>query len=144
MLNKRDTFVILPTGYGKSIIYGVLPMTFDFMRGKSKLWQQSYQRQLNNTGVKGSIAVVITPLTALMLDQKERFIQTGLTVEFVGSAQDDGDATEAVLSGKVQLVYISPESVLNNKKFRGMFLREMYQENLVALVVDEAHCVKLW
>ena len=119
-------------------------MTFDFMRGKSKLWQQSYQRQLNNTGVKGSIAVVITPLTALMLDQKERFIQTGLTVEFVGSAQDDGDATEAVLSGKVQLVYISPESVLNNKKFRGMFLREMYQENLVALVVDEAHCVKLW
>ena len=60
-------------------------MTFDFMRGKSKLRQQSYQRQLNNTGVKGSIAVVITPLTALMLDQKERFIHTGLTVEFVGS-----------------------------------------------------------
>ena len=37
VLNKRDTFVILPTGYGKSIIYGVLPMTFDFMRGKSNL-----------------------------------------------------------------------------------------------------------
>ena len=60
-------------------------MTFDFMCSKSKLWQQSYQKHLNNTGVKGSIAVVITPLTALMLDQKERFIHTGLTVEFVGS-----------------------------------------------------------
>ena len=116
-------------------------MTFDFMGGKSKLWSQSYQRHLNNTGVK---VVVITPLTALMLDQKERFICTGLTVEFVGSAQDDGDATEAVLSGKVQLVYISPESVLNNKKFRALFLREVYQENLVALVVDETHCVRLW
>ena len=78
MLNKRDTFVIIPTGYGKSIIYGVLPMTFDFMRGKSKLCQQSYQRQLNNTGVKGGIAVVITPLTALMLDQKERLFKLAL------------------------------------------------------------------
>ena len=74
---------------------------------------------LLNTGVKGSIAVVITPLTALMLDQKERFIRTGLTVEFVGSTQDNinSDAIEAVLNGKVQLVYISPRSVLNNKNF---------------------------
>ena len=79
-----------------------------------------------------------------MLDQKEKFIITGLTVEFVGSSQDDCAATEAVLSGKVQLVYISPESILNNKNYRGMFRREVYQENLVALVVDEAHCVKLW
>lgn len=75
-------------------------MTFDFMRG-----------------VKGSIAVVITPLTALMLDQKEQFICIGLTVEFVGSTRDNSDAIEAVLNGKVQLVYISPESVLNNKNF---------------------------
>ena len=44
MFNKRDTFVILPTGYGKSIIYGVLPMTFDFMRGKSKFATEFYSR----------------------------------------------------------------------------------------------------
>ena len=114
------------------------------MRGKLKLWVKNYCRHFINTGVKGSIAVVITPLTALMLDQKERFIRTGLTVEFVGSTQDNSDAIEAVLNGKVQLVYISPESVLNNKNFRGMLQRDIYQENLVALVVDEAHCIKLW
>ena len=43
-------------------------MTFDFMRGKLKLWVKNYCRHFINTGVKGSIAVVITPLTALMLD----------------------------------------------------------------------------
>ena len=79
-----------------------------------------------------------------MLDQKEKFTFMGLIAEFVGSTQDDSDVTKNVLSGKVQLVYISPESVLNNKKFRAMFQREIYQENLVALVIDEAHCVKLW
>ena len=33
-LSGRDTFVSLPTGYGKSIIYTVLPLAFDFMKGK--------------------------------------------------------------------------------------------------------------
>ena len=32
-LNGRDTFVSLPTGYGKSIIYAVLPLAFDFLKG---------------------------------------------------------------------------------------------------------------
>ena len=122
MLNKRDTFVILPTGYGKSVIYGVLPMTFGFMRDKAKLWSQNCSRHLNNTGVKGNIAVAITLLTALMLDQKENFIHTGLTVEFVSSSQDDSDATEAV---KVQLVYISPLII---KIFQGMFQRNKLRE----------------
>ena len=93
---------------------------------------------------EGSIVVVVTPLTALMLDQKERFSRTGLRVEFVGSAQDNERAIEEVLNGTVQLVYISPESILNNKKFRAMLQKEIYQEKLRALAVDEAHCVKLW
>ena len=33
-MSGQDTFVILPTGYGKSIIYGILPMLFDFILGK--------------------------------------------------------------------------------------------------------------
>ena len=83
-----------------------------------------------NTGVKGSIAVVITPLTALMLDQKEQFIRTGLTVEFVGSTQHNSDAIEAVLNGKVQLVYISPESVLTirifKECFKGIYIKKIW------------------
>ena len=50
----------------------------------------------------------------------------------------------SVLKGKIQLVYISPESLLENDCFRAMLLTDFYQKNLRALVVDEAHCVKLW
>jgi len=60
---------------------------------------------------------VVTPLIALMQDQKKTFLQKGLTAEFVRDTQSDYSAVMAVLDGKVQLVYISPESLLNNKKF---------------------------
>ena len=36
VLNKRDAFTVLPTGYGKSIIYGILPLAFDFLLGEYK------------------------------------------------------------------------------------------------------------
>ena len=71
-----------------------------------------YAKQSN-----GQDAVVITPFTALMLGSERKIIRTGFTVEFVGSAQDDSDASEVVLSQKVQLVYVIPTSVLNNKTF---------------------------
>lgn len=67
-----------------------------------------------------------------------------INVEFVGSAQEVLTATIAVLNGTVQLVLISPENILNNTQFHGMFQKDKYQEKMIALVVDEAHCVKLW
>ena len=95
-------------------------------------------------GVSNSIVVVVTPLISLMLDQKEKFTQKGLTVEFVGKAQKDEEAVLSVLNGRVHLVYISPESLLGNARFRAMMLSDCYQKRLRALVDDEAHCVKLW
>ena len=46
--------------------------------------------------------------------------------------------------GQAQLVCISPESIIGNTRFWSMLLSPVYQEHLVALVVDEAHCVKTW
>ena len=89
-----------------------------------------------NEGCAGSIVVVITPLIALMVDQKKNFAHTGVSVEFVGKAQDD--------KGEVQLVYISLENILNNRRFRDMLQKSNYQQRLVAVVVDEAHCVQMW
>ena len=88
--------------------------------------------------------MVISPLITLMVDQKRNFIHKGITVEFVGDAQDSEEATKSVIRGDVQLVYISPESILNNRKFRNMLQNSKYQEKLVALVVDEVHCVQMW
>ncbi len=39
VVRGKDTFVSLPTGFGKSMIYGVLPMVFDKMRGSASIFQ---------------------------------------------------------------------------------------------------------
>ena len=49
---------------------------------------------------------------------------------------------EKVLNGEVQLVYITPGSMIETSRYRDMLLSPPYQERLIALVVDEAHCVK--
>ena len=45
--------------------------------------------------------MIITPLIALMIDQKQSFNHRGITVEFVGEAQDDDKATMSVLKGEI-------------------------------------------
>lgn len=88
--------------------------------------------------------ICISPLTSLMMDQRAKFTPRGLATEFVGEAQSDHAAERKVLRGEVQLVFITPESIIGNALYRDMLLSTKYKENLVALVVDEAHCVKVW
>ena len=79
-----------------------------------------------------------------MIDQQAKFTAMGLRTEFVGEAQDNREVVSGVLNGDVQLVFISPENLINNKSYRGMLLSDKYKSKLVGLVVDEAHCVKTW
>ena len=79
-----------------------------------------------------------------MMDQCAKYCPKGLDVEFIGEAQTDKLRKERVLKGKVQLVYATPESIIENRKYREMLLSPPYQENLVALAVDEVHCIKSW
>ena len=58
-IQGRDVFAVLPTGYGKSLCYGCLPLAFDKLRAETETSQPS----------SGSIVVVVTPLTAIMKDQ---------------------------------------------------------------------------
>ena len=60
--------------------------------------------------------VFITTLIALMIDQKQNIMRMGISVDFVGEAQQ---AIRSVVRGDIQLAYISPESILN-KKFCNM------------------------
>jgi len=151
-VSSKDTLVALPTGYGKSVIFAMLPLMFDYLFGK-KLLTYSYiyiltcnhiMATLCFIGTSGSIAVVVTPLISLMIDQREKFKQKGIRVEFVGEAQTDDQVTQDAINGNIQLLYISPENLLKNKQFHGMLHSARYKENMKALVVDEAHCVKLW
>ena len=79
-----------------------------------------------------------------MIDQQQKFAPSVLKAEYVGEAQTDTTVKERVVKGEVQLVFITPENLITNKTFREMLLSPPYQKNLVALVVDEAHCVKTW
>ena len=62
----NDVFVSLPTGNGKSLCYAMLPLVFDLVHS----WPPST-----------SILICVSPLVALILDQKERFTPKGLNVE---------------------------------------------------------------
>ena len=76
-----------------------------------------------------------------MMEQREKFTRQGITSEFLGETQTDCAVINKVIKGNVQLVYASPEAILCTEN---MLLSDPYKENLVALVVDEAHCVKTW
>ena len=56
----------------------------------------------------------VSPLISLMMDQKAKLSSRGLACQFVGQAQEDEDAIDDVLNGKVQLVFISPENPLQD------------------------------
>ena len=91
--------VCLPTGYGKSLCFAILPLVFDHLRGH-----------------KGSIVICLSPLTSLMMEQRSKFTRQGMVVDFVGEMQHDILAMQNVKDGRVQLLYISPESILRNSQ----------------------------
>ena len=128
-LSGRDVFVSLPTGSGKSLCFCLLPKAFDALRGT-----RSVDRQ--------SIVVIVSPLIALMKDQVRKMTERDVSAVYVAEA-DERTETE-ICDGKFQLVYMSPESLLTNATWRDMLQSDVYQTNLVAFVVDEAHCVKKW
>ena len=51
---------------------------------------------------------------------------------------------DAIVRGEIQLVFSSPEALLSDRNWRDMFQTPVYQQNLVALAVDEAHLVEKW
>ena len=87
------------------------------------------------------IVVCVSPLTALMMDQKEKFSSVGVSCEYICEKQKDTRAIQKVKQGDIQLVFISPEAIISNRNYCHMFTSATYQTKLVAIAVDEAHCI---
>ena len=138
-LSGKDVFVSLPTGYGESIIFALLPAVFNRIRGMVCLNNEIVLVQLCWLGCNNSLVVCISPLTSLEVDLTERLQGRGINAAFVGEQQKDWRETRRVLQGEAEIVFISPESIVHNKAFRDMLRSESYKERMVALVVDEAH-----
>ena len=79
-----------------------------------------------------------------MMDQKEKFTKMGIRAEFISETHHDLNTVQGVKEGTSQLIFISPESLLNNHQWRDVLLTDVYQENLVYVAIDEAHCVPKW
>ena len=117
-LDGRDVLAILPTGGGKSVCFQVPALMRD------------------------GIAVVVTPLIALMKDQVQNLNDRGIKALCVNAGMGRREV-ELTLNnaayGDFKFLYVSPER-LGTQLFRN-YLQEM---NVSFIVVDEAHCISQW
>jgi ATP-dependent DNA helicase RecQ len=118
VLALQDTLVLMPTGGGKSLCYQLPALVFE------------------------GITLVVSPLIALMKDQVDALNGNGIAAEFFNSSQNTKDqqsVEEAVLAGKVKILYVAPER-LALPGFR-QFLSRL---NVSLVAIDEAHCISEW
>ena len=90
----KDVFASLPTGFGKSICYGCLPIVFDKLRGLDEK----------------TIALIITPLISLMTDQVSSFTSKGLKAGFIGTGMNK--ETVDVIMWAVSITFHQPRSTV--------------------------------
>ena len=121
LLEGNDTFVLMPTGGGKSLCY-----------------------QLPSLVMEGT-AIVISPLIALMKNQVDamrnyseedgiaHFINSSLSKTAIDQVKSD------ILSGKTKLLYVAPESLTKEENVE--FLKSV---KISFYAVDEAHCISEW
>ena len=122
---KKDLFVNLLTGFGKSLIYQALPLVFDHV-----------------TKQPGHIVVVVSPLISLMEDQVNHLRSLGLSAVNISSqAENDHSKIE---NGKYSVVFGSPEAWLMNERWRNMLGNDVYKSKLCAIAIDEAHVLRQW
>ncbi len=117
-LSGRDVLIILPTGGGKSLCYQLPALARD------------------------GVAVVISPLLALMKDQVDACNANGIPAAAI-SSMSDSDTNRQTLAdaraGKLKLLYLSPERIaLDNAQAA---LRSL---KIALFAVDEAHCISQW
>ena len=68
----------------------------------------------------------------------------GLSTVYVSGDLSDKTVKDGIINGQYQLVLISPELLMTNLYWREMMRTDVYQRQLVAFVVDEAHCIIKW
>lgn len=121
VLSGRDTFVLMPTGGGKSLCYQLPAMLMD------------------------GVAIIISPLIALMknqVDAMRTFSSEDGIAHFLNSSLNKAAITQVrndVLEGRTKLLYFAPESL--TKEDNIAFLRKI---KISFYAIDEAHCISEW
>ncbi len=114
----NDALVLMPTGGGKSLCYQLPAL------------------------LREGVAIVVSPLIALMQDQVDALRQLGVRAACLNSTLDAAAAQEVerqLLAGTLDLLYVAPERLLT-----GRFLSLLDRAPLALFAIDEAHCVSQW
>lgn len=117
VLSGKDVIGILPTGFGKSLIFQVLALLQD------------------------GLCIIISPLIALMEDQYNNLLKNDIKVAVLNSSLDIYEQDiifNKIKKGKYKMLYLSPER-LENKRFKD-FINDI---DIKMIVIDEAHTL-LW
>jgi ATP-dependent DNA helicase RecQ len=113
-----DALVLMPTGGGKSLCYQIPALLRD------------------------GVAVVVSPLIALMQDQVDALAEVGVRAAFLNSTQTFEDAMRIerqVRSGDIDVVYVAPERLMTQRCL------DLFESSKISLfAIDEAHCVSQW
>ena len=113
-----SAIVLMPTGGGKSLCYQIPAL------------------------MRSGVALVISPLIALMQDQVEALVGNGVRAAFLNSsltAQEARRICAKIFSGQLDLLYVSPERAIMDG-----FLDMLGSSRLALIAIDEAHCVSQW
>ncbi len=131
VLNQKDTFVLMPTGGGKSLCFQIPALLF-----------------------KG-LTVVVSPLIALMKDQVDALRLNGIEAAFLNSTlslQEQSQVMANMKSGRIKLLYVAPERLLSNEMQFLNFLKSLDtcpvgrndRTGVSLFAIDEAHCISHW
>jgi ATP-dependent DNA helicase RecQ len=121
-LENRDLLIVMPTGGGKSLCFQLPAL------------------------LRKGVTVVVSPLIALMQDQVEALRNSGISATFLNSslnAYQVRSREEALLNGKVKLLYVAPERLVS-ERFLPLLDLVHHQVGISAFAIDEAHCVSEW
>lgn len=136
----RDIFLWFPTGFGKSICYETLPFMFDCRRRRRSTTEMP-------DGSSSSLVLVVSPLIALMVDQvrslRRRSVRAAIVTPGTSSGVDkELRATEEDFSC-CSFLFCTPEALVT-LRWRDTVESPVISGRIVAVAVDEAHCVSKW
>ncbi|KAJ0426520.1 hypothetical protein BJY00DRAFT_272372 [Aspergillus carlsbadensis] len=130
-LSGKDTFVLMPTGGGKSLCYQ-LPSVV-------------------SSGSTKGVTIVISPLLSLMQDQVSHLRKNKIKAYLINgeTQREERQWIMSTLSGRapekqVELLYITPEMINKNLAFAERLETLADKRRLARIVIDEAHCVSQW
>ena len=124
----KDVFLWLPTGFGKSLCYEVLPFVLGYKLDK-----------------QDCLVIVVSPLVSLMTDQVQSLRRRSVKCAILscGSRVDKQYVASDDDLRKSSLLFCAPEAI-DMGKWRDVIAGPDISTRIVAIVVDEAHCLSKW